>query len=115
LKKVFDAASAMTAIVNQLPNKTETYDNFKDMHYGIAKKIASGDEPQQNKANHDKANTERVLEDAEDNDNDSNHEPTTLHLPDGNDSNDRDDEIDDEVKGSNEDDKYSDENEDEDE
>jgi hypothetical protein len=47
LKKVFDAASAMTAIVNWLPNNTETYDNFKDMHHGIAKKIASGDEPQQ--------------------------------------------------------------------
>ncbi len=50
LKKVFDAASAMTAIVNWLPNNTETYDNFKDMHHGIAKKIASGDELQQNKA-----------------------------------------------------------------
>ena len=77
-------------------------------------KIASGDEPQQNKANRDKANKERVLEDAEDNDNESDHEPMTLHLPDGNDSNDSDDEIDDKVKGSNEDDKYSDEDEDED-
>ncbi len=115
LKEVFDAASAMTAIVNRLPNNTETYDNFKDMHHGIAKKIASGDEPQQNKANRDKANKERVIKDAEDDDDDSNHEPTTLHLPDGNDSNDSDNEIDDEVKGSNEDDKYSDENEDEDE
>jgi hypothetical protein len=105
----------MTAIVNRLPNNTETYDNFKDMHHGIAKKIASGDEPQQNKANHDKANKERVLEDTEDNDNDSDHEPTTLHLPDGNASNDSDDEIDDEVKGSNEDDKYSNEDGDEDE
>jgi hypothetical protein len=47
LKKFFDAASAMTAIVNRLPNNTETYDNFKDMHHGIAKKIASGHEPQQ--------------------------------------------------------------------
>ncbi len=37
LKKVFDAASAMTAIRNWLPNNTETYDNFKDMHHGIAK------------------------------------------------------------------------------
>ncbi len=36
LKKVFDAASAMTVIVNQLPNNTETYNNFKDMHHGIA-------------------------------------------------------------------------------
>ncbi len=114
LKKVFDAASAMTAIVNQLPNNTETYDNFKDMHQGIAKKIASGDELQQNKANLDKANKERVLEDAEDDD-DSDHEPKTLHLPDGNDSNDSDDEIDDELKGSNEDEAYSDEDEDEDE
>ncbi len=105
----------MTAIVNQLPNNTETYDNFKDMHHGIAKKIASGDEQQQNKANHDKANKERVLEDAEDNDDDSDHEPTTLHLPDGNDSNDSDNEINDKVKDSNEDDKYSDEDEDEDE
>ncbi len=105
----------MTAIVNWLPNITETYNNFKGMHHGIAKKIASGDEPQQNKANHDKANKERVLEDAEDDDDDSNHEPTTLHLPDGNDSNDSDDEIDDKVKGSNEDDEYSDEDEDEDE
>jgi hypothetical protein len=115
LKKVVDAASAMTAIVNWLPNNTETYDNFKDMHHGIAEKIASGNEPQQNKANRDKANKERVLEDAEDDDNDSDHEPTTLHLPDGNDSNDSDNEIDNEVKGSNEDDKYSDKNEDEDE
>ncbi len=72
LKKVFDAASAMTAIVNQLPNNTETYDNLKNMHHGIAKKIASGDESQQNKANRDKANKERELEDAEDNDDDSN-------------------------------------------
>jgi hypothetical protein len=101
LKKVFDAASTMTAIVNWLPNKTETYDNFKDMHHSIAKKIASGDEPQQNKVNHDKANKERVLEDAEDDDIDSDHEPTTLHLPDGNDSNDSNDsdnEINDKVK-----------------
>ncbi len=87
LKKVFDAASAMTANVNWLPNNTETYDNFKVMHHGIAKKIASGDEPQQNKAHRDIANKERVLEDAEDNDNDPDHEPKTLHLPDGNDSN----------------------------
>jgi hypothetical protein len=115
LEKVFDAASAMTAIVNRLSNNTETYKNFKDMHHGIAKKIASGDEPQQNKAICDKANKERVLEDAEDNDNGSNNEPMTLHLPDGNDSNYSDDEIDDEVKGSNEDDKYSNEDEDEDE
>jgi hypothetical protein len=115
LKKVFDAASAMTAIVNWFPNNTETCDNFKDMHHGIAKKIASGDEPQQNKANYDKANKERVLEDAEDNDDDSDHEPTTLHLPDGNDSNDSNDKINDKVEGSNEDDKYSDEDEDEDE
>ncbi len=115
LKKVFDAASAITAIVNWLPNNTETYDNFKDMHHGIAKKIASRDEPQQNKAHRDIANKERVLEDAEDNDNDSDHEPKTLHLPDGNDSNDSDDEIEDELKGSNEDEEYSDENEDEDE
>jgi len=115
LKKVFDAASAMTAIVNRLPNNTETYDNFKDMHHGIAKKIASGDEPQQNKANRDKANKERVLEDAEEDDDDSDHEPKTLHLPDGNDSNDSDDEINDELKGSNEDEEYSDEDEDEDE
>jgi hypothetical protein len=85
------------------------------MHHGIAKNIASGDEPQQNKANHDKANKERVLEDAEEDDDDNDHEPMTLHLPDGNDSNDSDDEIDDEVKGSNEDDKYSDEDEDENE
>jgi hypothetical protein len=92
LKKVFDAASAMTAIVNWLPNNTETYDNFKDMHHCIAKKIASGDEPQQNKANRDKANKERVLENAEDNDDDSNHVPMTLHFPDGNDSNDSDNE-----------------------
>jgi hypothetical protein len=47
LKKVFDAASSMTAIVNRLLNNTETYDNFKDMHHGVAKKIASGDKPQQ--------------------------------------------------------------------
>ncbi len=114
-KKVFDAASAMTAIVNQLPNNTETYNNLKDMHHGIAKKIASGDEPQQNKANRDKANKERVLKDAEDNDDDSDHEPKTLHPPDGNDSNDSDDKIDDEVKGSNEDEEYSDADEDEDE
>jgi hypothetical protein len=109
LKKVFDAASAMTAIVNWLPNNTETYDNFKDMHHGIAKKIAPGDEMQQNKANRDNTNKERVLEDAEDNDDDSDHETTTLHLPDGNDSNASDDEI------YNEDDEYSDEDEDEDE
>ncbi len=115
LKKVFDAASAMTAIVNWLPNNTETYDNIKDMHHGIAKKIASGDEPQQNKAHRDIANKERVLEDTEDNDNDSDHEPKTLHLPDGNDSNDSDDEINHELKGSNEDEQYSDEDEDEDE
>jgi hypothetical protein len=101
LKKVFDAPSAMTAIVNWLPNNTETYDNFKDMHHGIVKKIASGDELQQNKANRDKANKERVSEDAEDDDNDSDHEPTTLHFPDGNDSNDSDNEIDDKVKGYN--------------
>ncbi len=37
------------------------------------------------------------------------------HLPDGNDSNDSDDKIDDELKGSNEDEEYSDEDEDEDE
>jgi hypothetical protein len=85
------------------------------MHHGIAKKIASGDEPQQKKANCDKANKERVLEDAEDDDNDSDNEPMTLHLPDGNDSNDSYDKIDDEVNGSYEDDKYSDEDEDEDE
>ncbi len=42
LKKVFDAASAMTAIVNQLPNNTETYNNIKDMHHGIAKKCIRG-------------------------------------------------------------------------
>ncbi len=74
------------------------------MHHNIAKKIASGDNLQQNKANRDKTNKERVLEDAEDNDNDSNHKPTTLHLPDGNDSNDSDNKINDKVKGSNEDD-----------
>ncbi len=62
-----------------------------------------------------KENKERVLEDAKDNDDDSDHEPTTLHLPDGNDSNDSDDKIDNKVKGFNEDDKYSDEDEDEDE
>jgi hypothetical protein len=78
------------------------------MHHGIAKKIASGDELQQNKANRDKANNERVLEDAEDNDNDSDHEPKTLHLPDGNDSNDNDNEINNKLKGSNEDEEYSD-------
>jgi hypothetical protein len=78
-------------------------------------KIASGDEPQQNKAHCDIANKERVLEDAEDNDNDSDHDPKTLHLPDGNDSNGSDNEINNEVKGSNEDKEYSDENEDEDE
>ena len=39
----------------------------------------------------------------------------TLHLPDGNDSNDSDEEIDDKVKGSNEDEEYSGEDEDEDE
>ncbi len=115
MKKVFDATSAMTAIVNWLANNTETYDNFKDMHHDIAKKIASGDAPQQNKANRDKANKEGVLEDAEQDDNDDDHEPMTLHLPDGNDSNDSDDQIDDEVKGSNEDNEYSDEDEDEDE
>ncbi len=85
------------------------------MHHGIAKKIASGDEPQQNKANCDKANKERVLEDTEDNENDSDHEPKTLHLSDGNDSNDSDNEVDNKLKGSNEDEEYSDENEDEDE
>jgi hypothetical protein len=42
LKKVFDAASAMTASVNQLPNNTETYNNFKDIHHGIAKKMHQG-------------------------------------------------------------------------
>ncbi len=115
MKNVFDAASAMTAIVNWLPNNIEIYNNFKDMHHGIAKKIASGDEPQQNKVNCDKANKERVLEDAEEDDDDDDHEPMTLHLPDGNDSNDSDNEIDAKVKGSNEDDKYSDEDEDEDE
>ncbi len=99
MKKVFDAASAMTAIVNQLPTNTEIYNNFKDMHHGIAKTIASGDEPQQNKANHDTANKERVLEDAEDNDDDSDHEPMTLHLPNSNDSNDSVDKIDNKVKG----------------
>ncbi len=101
LKKNFDAAATMTAIVNWLPTNIETYDNFKDMHHGIAKKIASGDELQQNKANHDKANKERVLEDTEKDDNDSDHEPTTLHFPDGNDSNDSDDKINNKVKGSN--------------
>jgi hypothetical protein len=85
------------------------------VHHGIAKKIASGDEPQQNKANCDKANKERVLEDTEDNENDSDHEPKTLHLSDGNDSNDSDNEVDNKLKGSNEDEEYSDENEDEDE
>ncbi len=39
----------------------------------------------------------------------------TLHLLDGNDSNDSDDEIDNKVKGSNEDEEYSDEDVDEDE
>jgi hypothetical protein len=105
----------MTAIVNRLPNNTETYDNFKDMHHGIAKKIASGYEPQQKKANRYIANKETVLEDTKDNDNDSDHEPKTLHLPDGNDSNDSDNEIDNKLKGSNEDEEYSDEDEDEDE
>ncbi len=38
LKNMFDAASAMTAIVNQFSINTETYNNFKDMHHGIAKK-----------------------------------------------------------------------------
>jgi hypothetical protein len=85
------------------------------MHHGIAKKIASGDEPQQIKANCDKTNKDRVLEDAEDDNDDSDHEPMTLYLPDGNDSNDSDNKINDEFKGSNEDDKYSDEDEDEDE
>jgi hypothetical protein len=66
-------------------------------------KIASGDEPQQNKAHRDKANKERVLEDAEDNDNNADHEPKTLHFPDGNDSNNSDDKINNKVKGSNED------------
>ncbi len=108
MKKVFEAASAMTAIVNWLPNNTETYNNFKDMHHGIAKNIASGDEPPQKKANRYTANKERVLEDAEDDDNDSDHEPKTLHLPDGNDSNDSDDKIDTKLKGSNEDEQYSD-------
>jgi hypothetical protein len=42
LKKVFDAASAMTAIENWLPNNTETYNNFKDMHHGIAKNCIRG-------------------------------------------------------------------------
>ncbi len=56
-----------------------------------------------------------VLEDTEDDDNDSDHEPKTLHLPDGNDSNDSDNEIDDKLKGSNEDEEYSDKDEDEDE
>ncbi len=37
------------------------------------------------------------------------------HLPDGNDSNDSDDKINDKLKGSNKDEEYSDENEDEDE
>jgi hypothetical protein len=85
------------------------------MHHGIAKKNASGDEPQQNKAHRDIANKERVLEDAEDNDIDSDHEPKTVHLPDGNDSNDSDDKINDDLKGSNEDEQYNDEDEDEDE
>ncbi len=101
----------MTAIVNWLLNNTETYNNFKDMRHGIAKKIASGDEPQQKKASCYIANKERVLEDAEDDDNDSDHEPKTLHLPDGNDSNDSDDKINDKLKGSNEDEEYSDEDE----
>ncbi len=125
LKKVFDAASAMTAIVNQLPNNTETYNNFKDMHHGIAKKFASGDEPQQNKAKRDKAhkkrvlddsedNEKRVLDDSKDNDDDSDHQEKTLQLPDGKDSNDSDDLNDNKVKGSNEDDKSEDEDEDED-
>ncbi len=116
LKKVVDATSAMTAIVNWLPKNTETYDNFfKDMHHGIAKKIASGDEPQQNKANHDKVNKESVVEGADDDDNDSDHEPKILHLPDGNGSNDSDNKIDNKLKGSNKDEEYSDENEHEDE
>jgi hypothetical protein len=42
LEKVFDAASAMAAIVDQLPNNTETYINFKDMHHGIAKNCIRG-------------------------------------------------------------------------
>ncbi len=84
------------------------------MHHGIAKKIASGDEPQQKKANRYIANKERVLEDAKDYDNDSDHEPKTLHLPNGNDSNDSDDKIDNKLKGSNEDEEYSDKDEDED-
>ena len=42
LEKVFNAASAMAAIVDQLPNNTETYINFKDMHHGIAKKMHQG-------------------------------------------------------------------------
>jgi hypothetical protein len=117
LKKVFDAASAMAAIVNLLPNNTETYNNFKDMHHGIAKKNALEDEPQQNKAKRDKAHRKRVLDDSEDdekrvlddsedNDNDSDHQEKTLHLPDGKDSNDSDNKSDDEVKGSYEDDEY---------
>jgi hypothetical protein len=85
------------------------------MHYGIAKKIASGDGPQQKKANRYIANKERVSEDAKDDGNDSDHEPKTLHLPDGNDSNDSDHEIDNKLKGFNEDEEYSDEDEDEDE
>jgi hypothetical protein len=125
LKKVFDAASAMTAIVNQLPNNTETYNNFKDMHHDIPKKIASGDEPQQNKAKRDKVHKKRVLDDSEDNkkrvlddseddEDDSDHQEKTLHLLDGEDSNDSDDKNDNKVKGSKEDDKYEDEDEDED-
>jgi hypothetical protein len=44
LNKVFDAASAMRAIVNKLDDNTDTYNNFKQIHDGITTKITSMDE-----------------------------------------------------------------------
>jgi hypothetical protein len=40
LKKVFDATSAMMAIVNKLDNNTDTYNDFKQMHDSITTMIA---------------------------------------------------------------------------
>jgi hypothetical protein len=97
----------LTTLRLTITSKTCIMALLKRLHQGMNRK-----KTRQTVTNETK---ERVLEDAEDDDNDSDHEPKTLHLPDGNGSNGSDNEIDDELKGSNEDEEYSDEDEDEDE
>jgi hypothetical protein len=40
MRKSFDAASAFTVVVNRL-DKTDTYNNFQEMHEGIITKMTS--------------------------------------------------------------------------